>query len=113
MCITNRKLFLPRVQDEGDDIFESVGTSATTMGIMSGSNFPKSSMLHTDCVRNEICTKLPESWHQIQVFDKGNKQMFGGEWTQYFFIYLTKVTFVATLHLEETTLKKRLQKAKS
>ena len=33
--------FRPRVQDEGDDIFESVGTSATTMGIMCGSNLPK------------------------------------------------------------------------
>ena len=55
--------FRPRVQDEGDDIFESVGTSATTMGIMSGSNLPKSGMFYADCVRNEICIKLPESWH--------------------------------------------------
>ena len=42
--------FRPRVQDEGDDIFESVGTSATTMGIMSGSNLPKSGMFYADCV---------------------------------------------------------------
>ena len=46
--------FRPRVQDEGEDIFESVGTSSTTICTMSGSNLPKTGMFYADCVRNEI-----------------------------------------------------------
>ena len=81
------------------------------MGIMSGSNLPKSGMFYADCVRNEICIKLPEIWHQIPVFDKGNKQMFGGKWTQYFFDILNKSNIYCNFTFRKNYIKKKTQES--